>query len=128
MEFARTLTDAHQAVSSPVDLHTVASFEGQFEEGLVTHRTHRGDEVLEDGSAAAVTVFSAQALKDLHSAVGMFFQPTDNQILVGIELAGAPGSFAPRLVTGFVQPFTDGLDVEPCLGANLTGSQIQFPV
>jgi len=73
MEFARTLADAHQAVSSPVDLQAIASFEGQFEEGLVTHRTYRGNEVMEDGSAAAVTVFSAQALKDLHSGVGMFF-------------------------------------------------------
>src|ERR1700746_1338168 len=32
-----------------------------------------------------------------------------------------------RLVAGFVQPFTDGLDIEPCLGGNLTGNQIQFP-
>ena len=73
MQFACTLADAHQAMSSPVDLHTVASFEGQFEEGLVTHRTHRSDEVLEDRSASAVPVFRAQALKDLHSAVGIFF-------------------------------------------------------
>jgi hypothetical protein len=38
-------------------LHAIAGLEGQFEESLVTHRAHRGDEVMKDGSAAGVTVF-----------------------------------------------------------------------
>ena len=50
MEFARTLADAHQAVSSPVDLQAIARFEGQFEVGLVANRSHRGNEVVQDGS------------------------------------------------------------------------------
>jgi hypothetical protein len=128
MKFARTLAHTHQAMSSPVDLHTVASFEGQFQEGLVTHRPHRGNELVKDGSAAGVTVLGTQALEDLHAGVGIFFQPGDDQILVGIEFTGAPGSFVTRFIPSFVQPFADGLDVQPCLGANLTGSQIQFPL
>src|SRR4029077_4989572 len=116
-----------QAVSSPVDLQAIARFEGQFEECLVTRRAHRGNKVMENRSAAGVTVFRAQALKDLHSGVGMFFQPGDDQIFVGIELAGALDSLAPRLVAGFVQPFTDALDIEPGLVGNLSRSQVQFP-
>src|SRR5271165_5972136 len=57
----------------------------------------------------------------------MFFQPGDDQIFVGIQLAGALGSLAARLVARLVQPFTDGLDIEPGLGGDLSGSQIQLP-
>src|SRR5271166_2274464 len=98
MEFAHTVVDAHQAVSCPVDLHTIARFKGQFEEGLVADWPHRGNEVVEDGSAASVTMFRAQTLKDLHSGVGMFFQPV-----------------------------TNGLDIEPGLCGDLSGSQLQLP-
>src|SRR6516164_11736930 len=72
MQLAQAVSDAHQTMSSPVNLHAIARFEGQFEEGLVTHRAHRGYEVMKDGSAPGVTVFGTQALKDLHSSVGMF--------------------------------------------------------
>ena len=72
-------------------------------------------------------MFRAQALKDLHSGVGMFFQPGDDQIFIGIEFACAPGSLAARLVAGFIQPFTDGLDIEPGLFGNLSRSQVQLP-
>src|SRR6266478_1268633 len=57
MELAQAVPDAHQTMGSPVNLHAIARFEGQFEERLVTHRTHRGNEVMKDGSAAGVTVF-----------------------------------------------------------------------
>jgi hypothetical protein len=39
------------------------------EVGLVTHRSHCGNEVVQDGSGAAVTMFRAQALQDLYSGV-----------------------------------------------------------
>jgi hypothetical protein len=48
-----------------------------------------------------LTMFRAQALKDLHSGVRMFFQPGDYQIFIGIEFACALGSLAARLVAGF---------------------------
>src|ERR1700757_621616 len=127
MEFAHTLPDAQQAVRSPVYLHAIARFKGQFEEGPVPDRPHRGYEVVQDRSGAGVTVFRAQALKDLHSGIGVFFQPGDYQIFIGIELARALGSLAARLVTRFAQPFTDGLDIESGLFGDLSGSQIQLP-
>src|SRR5271165_3365589 len=73
-------------------------------------------------------MFRAQALKDLHSGVRMFFQPGYYQIFIGIQFACAPGSLAARLVAGFIQPFTDGLDIESGLFGNLSRSQLQLPV
>jgi len=35
---AQAVSDTHQTMSGPVNLHAIAGFEGQFEEGLVTHR------------------------------------------------------------------------------------------
>src|ERR1700724_697142 len=128
MEFARTVPDAHQAVRTPVDLHAIARFKGQFEVSLVANRSHRGDEVMQDGSGACVTVFRAQALKDLHSGVRMFFQPGDDQIFIGIQFAWAPGSLAARFVAGFIEPFADGLDIASGLFGNLSRSQLQLPV
>src|SRR6201993_3192336 len=57
MELAQAVSDTHQTMSGPVNLHAIAGLEGQFEEGLVTDRAHRGDEVMKDGSATGVTVF-----------------------------------------------------------------------
>src|ERR1700681_25215 len=73
-------------------------------------------------------MFRAQALKDLHSGVRMFFQPGDDQIFIGIEFACALGALAARLVAGFIQPFADGLDIESGLFGNLSRSQLQLPV
>jgi hypothetical protein len=78
VEFAQTLADAHQAMSGPIDLHAIVRFKSQFEESLVADPAYRDNEVLQDGSAACVTMFRAQTLKDLHSGVGMFFQPGDD--------------------------------------------------
>jgi hypothetical protein len=36
----------------------------------------------------------------------------DYKIFIGIQFAWALGSLAARFVAGFIQPFTDGLDVE----------------
>src|SRR6516225_2282570 len=66
-------------------------------------------------------------MQDLHGAVGMFFQPADDQIFVGIKLAWALSCFTARFVPGLVQPFADRLDVESGLGRDLTGTQVQFP-
>src|ERR1700726_1502136 len=127
VEFAPALAHGHQAMSGPIDLHAIARFKGQFEERLVADRPYCGYEVVKDRSAAGVTMFRAQALQNLHSGIGMFFEPGDDQIFVGIQLAGALGSLAARLVARLVQPFTDGLDIETGLGGDLSGSQIQLP-
>jgi hypothetical protein len=50
----------------------------------------------------------------------MFFQSGDDQIFVGIQLAGAPGSLAARFVARLVQAFTDGLDIGSALGSDLS--------
>src|ERR1700693_2973513 len=113
VEFAQALADAHQAMSGPIDLHAIARFKSQFEESLVADRPYRDNEVLQDGPAACVTMFRAQTLKDLHSSVGMFFQPGDDQIFVGFQLAGALGSLAARLVARLVLALTRSTSGRP---------------
>jgi hypothetical protein len=127
MQLAQGLPDAQQAVGAPVNLEAIAGFKGQFEEGLLPYGPHGDDEVLQDGATPGVAVFGTQALKDLHAGERVFFQPADNQVLVGIELAGAPGPFAPRFIARLIQPFTHGFEVEAGLGGNLLGRQVQLP-
>src|SRR5258707_13686834 len=57
----------------------------------------------------------------------MLFQPANDQILVGIQLAWALSCLAAGFVAGLVQPFAHSLDVESGLGCELTGTQVELP-
>src|SRR5258708_6620937 len=59
MQFAQGFTDADQPMSAPVNLEAIARLEGQLQEGLLTHRPYRGDELLEDRPASGITMFSS---------------------------------------------------------------------
>ena len=74
-------------------------------------------------------MFGAQPLEDLFAAVGMFFQPGHDGVLVGIELAGAfAGGRLSGLVTRPGKPLAHGLHVVAELVGDLFGGKTLLSV
>jgi hypothetical protein len=112
----------NRAELAPVDLGAFAGSEGQRQEGRRLRRADLVDKVLDDADAAAVAAF-AQTLEDLRGGVRMGFEPADDLLLEGIELAGPHGTFSRMEFVGG-QPPGDGVGMQVQLASDLRCRQM----
>jgi hypothetical protein len=116
------ITNMDRAELAPVDLGAIAGSEGQRQEGRRLGRADLVDVVLDDADAAAVAAFT-QTLEDLGGRIRMGFEPADNLLFIGIELAGTRRSLSRAELVGG-QPPGDGLGMQMQLAGDLPGRQM----
>ena len=120
--------DRHGSRVAPIDLGAFARREGEGQESGVAHGADPAHILLENAEAACVASLLAQALQDLGGAVGMGFEPAQDERLVRVEFARARTLEPALRVALEARPLGHGLSAQMQLACDLGKREPSFAV